>query len=368
MKASRHATPCSALRHTKLRPVRGRLAYLGLVDSGLEVPSSTDRQDIAAALGAVASTNALFLSRTKIPAHSAKWTSDDGAVMTYHMHKAAGVGDVAGMERLESLGTPVSAPLPPWSDTPLHTAARFDQVEALEWLLSRGARVQARTVEGWTPLMMGAVAASDRVVAALLAKGARPDTRGIPPVSLDALDCCDLAGLERSSALPERLTSALEATGAAATGAPAAGSWLHRRAQAVRSHRFKIQSEKFGVQVTARMPLSSVERWETGYGAGKGGRESGYAAYDPNGGGMVPRHDGDPNRLGHKKRSQLDSMQLLHFRRTQLAKTGVGRTYDTGGQFDAGDAPDKPHQDSVAADLTLPVAHAFYRADPTDSE
>ena len=32
--------------------------------------------------------------------------------------------------------------------------------------------------------------------------------------------------------------------------------------------------------------------------------------------------------MGHKKRSQMDSMDLLHFRRTQLAKTGTGQTYD----------------------------------------
>jgi hypothetical protein len=283
--------------------------------------------------------------------------------MTYHLHKAAGMGDVVGMERLVSLGTPVSSPLPPWADTPLHTAARFDQLDALEWLLGRGARVQARTVEGWTPLMMGAAAASDRVVAALLAKGSRPDTRGIPPLSLDALDCCDLAGLERSDVLAQRLEAALAATGAAATGAPAAGSWLHRQAQSTLSHHSQIRSEKFGVQVTARKPLSSLERFETGYGSGKAGRESGYADYDADGGNMIPRHDGDPNRLGHQKRSQMDSMDLLHFRRTQLAKTGVGCTYDGagGGRDDDGsETLGKPLQDPVVADLTLPVAQAFY--------
>jgi len=218
-------TSCPILLHarkSKADSLRRRLAYLGLVESGLQDPWPTDRQDIAAALRAVAPTKSLFESRAKIPTNSSKWTGDDGAVMTYHLHKAVALGDVVGMERLVSLGTPVSSPLPPWADTPLHTAARFDQVDALEWLLGRGARVQARTVEGWTPLMMGAAAASDRVVTALLAKGSRPDTRGIPPLSLDALDCCDLAGLKRSNALAQRLETALAATGAAATGAPAA--------------------------------------------------------------------------------------------------------------------------------------------------
>jgi len=41
------------------------------------------------------------------------------------------------------------------------------------------------------------------------------------------------------------------------------------------------------VQVTARAPLDGVERWEMTYGAGKGGREGGYAALDGGDGGMV---------------------------------------------------------------------------------
>jgi hypothetical protein len=78
---------------------------------------------------------------------------------------------------------------------------------------------------------------------------------------------------------------------------------------------------------------------------------------------MIPRHDGDPNRLGHQKRSQMDSMDLLHFRSTQLAKTGVGRTYDDtggGGDDEGSETLDQPLRDPVAADLTLPAAQAFY--------
>ena len=59
---------------------------------------------------------------------------------------------------------------------------------------------------------------------------------------------------------------------------------------------------------------------------GRGGREGGYGDYG--GAGVVPRNDGDPNRMGHRKRSQLDSIDLLWDRRTQLAKTGIGNTYD----------------------------------------
>ena len=45
------------------------------------------------------------------------------------------------------------------------------------------------------------------------------------------------------------------------------------------------------VQVTAKAPLDGVERWEMTYGAGKGGREGGYAELDGGVGGMVPRSD-----------------------------------------------------------------------------
>ena len=34
------------------------------------------------------------------------------------------------------------------------------------------------------------------------------------------------------------------------------------------------------MQVTAKMPLDPVMRWEGSFGAGKAGRESGYADYD----------------------------------------------------------------------------------------
>ena len=102
-------------------------------------------------------------------------------------------------------------------------------------------------------------------------------------------------------------------------------------------------------QVTARKPLSVVERWEVSFGAGKGGREGGYADYGTVDGGVVPRSDNDPNRMGHKKRSQLDSMDLQHFRRTQLAKTLTGQTYDEAAE------PEEPSSDVFwEPDMVMP--------------
>ncbi len=63
---------------------------------------------------------------------------------------------------------------------------------------------------------------------------------------------------------------------------------------------------------------------------------------------MVPRSDGDPNRMGHRKRSQLDSMELQHFRRTQLAKTQTGHSFD--------DAVEGPPSSGggIEADMVMP--------------
>lgn len=105
-------------------------------------------------------------------------------------------------------------------------------------------------------------------------------------------------------------------------------------------------------QATARQPASVVERWDTSFGAGKGGREGGYADYYSTGdGGLVPRSDNDPNRMGHKKRSQLDSMDLQHFRRTQLAKTLTGQTYD-----DSGEEEEPSSGNLVEPDMVMPRA------------
>jgi ankyrin repeat protein len=179
------------------------MTYLGVDGSGIEVPAN--RQDVIAALESVPSTKALIKSVARIPANSSQWMSTDVAAVTIHMCKAAALGNIESMQKLVALGASVSASAPPWSDTALHAAARFDQIAAVEWLLARGARVQAKSIEGWTPLMMAALAGSDQVAVALLSKGARADTRAIPPLSLDALDCCDLAGLARSHPLARRL-------------------------------------------------------------------------------------------------------------------------------------------------------------------
>ena len=138
-----------------------RLAFLGLVDSGIDLPPN--RQDLVAALESVPRTKQIFKTMKALPPNSSQWTTQEAAVAARHLCKAAALGDLIAMRRLVSLGVSASVTAPPWADSPLHAAARFGQLAAVEWLLSRGARVQARSVEGWTPLMMAALAASETV-------------------------------------------------------------------------------------------------------------------------------------------------------------------------------------------------------------
>jgi len=72
------------------------------------------------------------------------------------------------------------------------------------------------------------------------------------------------------------------------------------------------------------------------------------------------------NRLGYHKRSQLDSMQLLSFRQTQLPKTGIGNTFDEVNE----NMPPEDDSDlrELDADLTLREVPAPWRRQSDLSE
>ena len=105
-------------------------------------------------------------------------------------------GQVTWMQRLVERGATVNKA--GWA--PLHYAASGPTLEAVEWLLGRGAALDARSPNGTTALMMaaryGAIDAADL----LLAKGANPALRN--DRELSAADFARAAGRD---ALAQRL-------------------------------------------------------------------------------------------------------------------------------------------------------------------
>jgi ankyrin repeat protein len=87
--------------------------------------------------------------------------------------------------------------------TPLHYAATGPQPATVAWLLERGARVDTRSPNGTTPLMMAARYGSEESVDLLLRRGADPKLRN--QLNLTAADFARLAARDR---LAQRLVAA----------------------------------------------------------------------------------------------------------------------------------------------------------------
>jgi uncharacterized protein len=87
--------------------------------------------------------------------------------------------------------------------TPLHYAATGPQPATVGWLLERGARVDSRSPNGTTPLMMAARYGSEESVDLLLRRGADPKLRN--QLNLTAADFARLAARE---GLAKRLAEA----------------------------------------------------------------------------------------------------------------------------------------------------------------
>ena len=82
--------------------------------------------------------------------------------------------------------------------TPLHYAATGQEPHAVDWLLGQGARVDARSPNGSTALMMAARYGSEAAVELLLARGA--DARLRNERGMDAADFARSAGRESLAA------------------------------------------------------------------------------------------------------------------------------------------------------------------------
>jgi ankyrin repeat protein len=112
-------------------------------------------------------------------------------------------GDLEAAARFSDAGSRVNAHYEPFGWTPLHYAVEHGVLTAVQWLLERGANVNARDNSGWTPLHLsidsegdlatqryvvhGSGGLSDEVTKLLLQNGADANARtdrGKTPLAL----------------------------------------------------------------------------------------------------------------------------------------------------------------------------------------
>jgi ankyrin repeat protein len=109
-------------------------------------------------------------------------------------------GDLEASQHLVARGAKLQ--LPGWS--PIHYAASGPNTTLTQWLLDRGAQVDAESPNGTTPLMLAAQHAPEGTVELLLKRGADPRRRN--QRGLQAIDYAEMGGrdflVERFEKLP----------------------------------------------------------------------------------------------------------------------------------------------------------------------
>jgi hypothetical protein len=113
---------------------------------------------------------------------------------------AALKGDLAGAQLLLEHGAKVN--LTGWS--PLHYAASGPEPELVQFLLDRGAEIDAASPNGSTPLMMAAQYGAEDSVTLLIGRGADPKRRN--QLDLSAADFARKAGRDTLAKRLEQLT------------------------------------------------------------------------------------------------------------------------------------------------------------------
>jgi len=94
-----------------------------------------------------------------------------GGVTLLHLASQC-TGNIKVIENLISMGIDVNVKSPSMGHIPLHTAAMYGVLDAIETLISKGANVNARTKDGLTPLFVAAWKGHLDAIVALLKHGA----------------------------------------------------------------------------------------------------------------------------------------------------------------------------------------------------
>ena len=216
-------------------------------------------------------------------------------MVNYYLHKACGLGDVSDVEALLAIGASVDSTDEMWLDTPLHEACGNGQVQAVSLLLSKGASAVARTKEGWLPLHMAASRGAADIMRLLLGvQGVRDQVNAKAAAGHTALDIACTYGYDS----PHEAGRLLRDSGGRTVEVE--NDWIAR---------FEKEEEKMEAQRERILEESKGKQWKV------------TGTFRPVGFGLTQalctRDTRDPNRNGHKKRSMMDSMDLLKFRRMQ---------------------------------------------------
>ena len=106
---------------------------------------------------------------------SQRTISDKDREAIAELHEAVESGDFKVIQKCLDAGAPIDGVLGKTSYRVLHKAAKEGSIEMVEFLIERGAMVNARAEYGWTPLDMAIKKNRKKVIELLRANGGKTD-------------------------------------------------------------------------------------------------------------------------------------------------------------------------------------------------
>ncbi len=106
------------------------------------------------------------------------------------LHAAVESGDFKAIQKCLNAGAPIDGVLGKTSYRVLHKAAKEGSIEMVEFLIERGAMVNARAEYGWTPLDMAIKKNRKKVIELLRSNGGKTDVELTDKTSVTWLKMC----------------------------------------------------------------------------------------------------------------------------------------------------------------------------------